>query len=223
MKKLLIIIFLVITIGCKSQTTFYLSASLVPGPSPAFQAAWNVTTGGARRMMKPVKDASTIASVTSGQTGAAAVRKVLIRQFVSEPLAAQTLNGTLTGQIRFNMSSVTSVTGQGFVYFRIINADGTVASEVGTMTTTDLTTTLTNRTLIALTLSSVAVTAGQRFAIDVGWNFATGSTTTITATGSFGSSSATDLAVDNTTTTANNPFIKFSQTIIFQNPSRGFF
>lgn len=223
MKKLFIILLLFISVNVFCQTTLYLNTGVTSPITPAVNVAWNVTTGNTQKMMKPVKDGSTIASITSANTGAAAVRKVILAQWISEPLTAQTVNGTLTGQIRYNMSSVTSRTGNGFVYLRILNANNTVATEVGTLTTTALTTTLTNRTLISLALSAVSIPEGGRICLDIGWNYATGTNTATNATGSFGSSSGTNLPADNTTTAANNPFVTFSQTLIFQKPSIGFF
>ncbi len=221
MKKLLII--LLFPVFVNAQTKLYLNLTAVPGNTPAVNAAWNVTTGNVVRMALPGKDGSTIASTTSGNTGAAAVRKILIKQYITQPLAAQTFTSkTLTGQIRFNMSSVSSRTGEGFVYFRILNPNGTVKTEVGTLTTSALTTTLTNRTLITLTFTQT-ILAGERFCFDIGWNYSTGSNTATNAVASFGSSSATDLAVDNTTTTANNPFVQFNQTVVFQKPYKHFF
>jgi hypothetical protein len=113
---------------------------------PVVHANWNVITGNSPSMVFAVYDGSASITVTSGMTAAAAVRKLLIRQFISRPLAAQTINGTLTGQIRMSMSNVTSRTGEGLIYFRIINPDGTIASEVGSLTTIALTTSSTNRT-----------------------------------------------------------------------------
>lgn len=222
MKKLLMILFFA-PIFLQAQTRFYLT-QVASSLSPAVNAAWNVTTGNAIWNMSRFSDRNTNITIASGNTGAAAVRKILIRQFVSFPLATQTLNGTLTGQIRFSISSVASRSGEGFCYFRIINKDGTVATEVGTLTTSALVTgTATNRTLIALTLSSVSVTTGQRFCIDVGWNYSTGSNTTTTSSISIISTNANWLPVDNTTTTVNNPWFEFSQTILFQNSDKGFF
>lgn len=205
------------------QTTMYLNINNTRQATVTPNAGWNVTSGSACFYMESHKDNSTIASKTSGQVGAAAVRKCLIDQFITAPLAAQTITGNLDGQIRFNQSSTSSTTGQGWVYVRLIKSDNTVRTEVGSMTTTNLTTTLTNRTLVQLALGSLAVTAGDRMEIEIGWNESVGSNTTRTGTASRGSSSATDLAVDNTTTTANNPYIKFSNTVIFKYNSKHFF
>ncbi len=204
-------------------TRFYLTQR-VPIYTPTVNAGWNVTTGNAVWMMIRYINGDAATQPASGVTGAAAVRKLLIRQFVSQPLLPQTMNGTVTGQIRMSMSSVVSRTGQGFVYFRILNGDGTVSSEVGTLTTTDLTAGGTvNRTLIALTLSSLSITAGQRFCFDVGWNYATGVNTATTASMDIRTAANNDLPVDNTSTAGSKPWIEFSQTVIFQNISNQFF
>jgi hypothetical protein len=219
-RQLLILVFLAsIT---QAQTRLYLTLTTRPA-TVAFNAGWNVTTSAARYVLGTDRDGTTIASRTSGASGAAAVRKCLVDQFVSQPLAAQTINGTLDGQIRFNQSSTSSTTGQGFVYVRLINTDNSVASEIGTMTTTNLTTTLTNRTLVQLASLNISVTAGQRIAIDVGWNYSVGTNTTRTGTASRGASAASDMSVDNTSTTANNPWVQFSQTLKWLPNSRHFF
>jgi|GEM_PF-133006 len=202
-----------------SQTKFYLNTNTAASLSPAFNAGWNVTTGASRFVMNVVKDGSTLANAASGNIGGSAVRKALIDQWLSDPLAAQTITGTFTGQVQYLISSITSTTGQGFLYLRVINSDGTIATEVGTCTTSNLTTTLTNRTLIALNVGTLNITAGQRICIDLGWNESVGSTTTRTASISEGSSSGTDLPVDNIATTVNNPWVQFSQTLVFQSPA----
>lgn len=222
MKKIIYILLFVFSHGFLSaQTRFYITQILSP-VTPVVNSNWNVTTGNSVLQINTYHDRQS-ASVTSSAVGGAAVRKVLIRQLVSPPLKAQTINGTVTGQIRLNISSITSRSGEGFVYFRIINEDGTIAQEVGSLTTTALTTTNTNRTLISLNLSNVIVTTGQRLCFDFGWNYSTGTVTTTTATAAFNSAAASDLPVDNTTATAARSWIEFSQTIYFQNKNINFF
>jgi len=225
MKKLFSILFLSATLICvepvvinkdvQSQTRYYLNTGTTSPVAPAANAGWNVTTGAIQYRMSEVKDGSTLANNVSASVGAAAVRKVLIDQWVSDPLAAQTITGTLTGQIRYDISSVTSTTGQGFAYLRIISNDGTsIVTEVGTLTTTDLSTTTTNRTMISLNVGTLTINSGERICIDIGWNYSVGTNTTRTAFISTGSSSGTDLPVDNTATAANDPWMEFSDNII---------
>ncbi len=203
-------------------TRFYLTqvTSLF---TPTVNAAWNVTTGNVVDVLLPYQLQESGTNLTSGATGAAAVRKILIRQFVSQPLEAQTINGTVSGQGFIRMSSVTARTGEGFIYFRIINKDGTVASEVGTLTTIAMLVTNINRTYIALTLTNVAVTAGQRFCFDIGWNYSTGVNTATTGFMTLRTLAAGDLPVNDTQTTAGNPWLEFSQTILLQSRTYFFF
>lgn len=220
-KRFIVILFVASTFTTPlfAQTKFYLNLNTASSVTPAFNSGWNVTTSASRFVMSTVKDGSTIGSRTTSNSGAVAPRKCLVDQWVSAPLAAQTITGTFTGQARFNQSSTTGVTGQGFLYLRIVNPDGSIASEVGTGTTTNLTTTLTNRTItFSVGSLNIPVTAGQMIAVELGWNYSAGTSTTVNGTLSRGSSSITDLAVDNTTTTANNPWVQFSQTLVFQPP-----
>ncbi|MBK5270283.1 MAG: hypothetical protein JJE22_04640, partial [Bacteroidia bacterium] len=170
--------------------------------------------------MSTSKDGSTIASRTSSTVGATGNRYVLIDQFISEPLQAQTITGTFTGQVRLNVNSTTSTTALGFVFVRIISNDGTsIVTEVGSATTTPLSTTLSNRTLISLNVGTLNITAGQRICVDLGWRRSVGTSTTRTGTASRGSSSGTDLPVDNSTTAVNNPWFQFSQNLVFLPPA----
>lgn len=215
MKKLLII--LLFPVCMQAQTRLYLT-QLVPAISaPTPNAGWNVTSGSTLGLANTYVDNAGVITLTSGAVGAVAPRKALMAQYITAPLIAQTINGTVTGQLRIAMSSVTSRTGEGWVYVRVLNSNGTVATDVGTMTTTALTTTATNRTLIALTLSSVSITAGQRLCFEFGWNYSTGSATTTTGNMQVRSGrTGGDLPVDNTSTANSNPWIEFSQQLYFQ-------
>lgn len=220
MKKILSLFLLLCSLCLNAQTKFYLNiAKQAPIAPSSYNAGWNVTSGAVNYHMSSTRDLSTIASKTSGQIGGVAVRKALIDCWVSDELASQTITGTFTGQSRMNLNSTTSTTGQGFLYLRILNRDGTVATDVGTCTTTNLTTTLTNRTWISLSVGTLSIKNGQRICIEIGWNESVGTTTTRTGTLSRGSSSGTDLPANNTTTTANSPWVQFSQTLSFYNPS----
>ncbi|WP_460558809.1 T9SS type A sorting domain-containing protein [Ferruginibacter profundus] len=203
-----------------AQTRFYLNLNTAATLTPAYNAGWNVTTGATRYAMNTTRDGSAITSKTSSSITGIATGRCLLDQWISDPLAAQTITGTFTGQIRYQLSSATSTTGQGFIYLRVINADGSIATEVGSATTTTLSaTTLTNRTMIALPVGTLNITAGQRICIDLGWSYNIVAAVNRTCTISRGSAAGTDLAVDNTTTTGNNPWVQFSQTLAFLPPA----
>ncbi|MGG9960170.1 PQQ-dependent sugar dehydrogenase [Ferruginibacter sp. SUN106] len=203
-----------------AQTKFYLNLNTTAPLSPAFNPGWNVTTGATRYIMSPVKDGSASASKSTNIT-VVSTGKCLFDQFISAPLATQTITGplNLTGQIRYQLSSLTSASGTGFVYVRLINADGSIASELGNTTTSALAAALTNRTVTSVNVGTVSITSGQRLCIEVGCSYNVSAAVTRTYSASRGSASGTDLAVDNSTTTANNPWFQFSQTILFQPPA----
>src|SRR6478609_756387 len=174
MKKLLIILILM-PLFVKAQTRLYMT-TITPAITVTPNAGWDFGSPDVR-MVTTYKTNATSATAASASTGTMPPKKVIITQFITPPLSAQTISGTFTGQLKAS-NATSSVTGPLFVYLRLINSDGSVASELGTLTTTNLTTTTTNRTLIALTLTSVSVSGGQRFVIELGWNNTAGSITT---------------------------------------------
>ncbi len=202
-----------------SQTRFYLNLNTAASLSPSYNAGWTVTTGATRYAMNTTKDGSAITSKTTSAVSGVSSGRCLLDQWISDPLAAQTITGTFTGQVRFNISNITSTTGQGFLYLRVINANGTIATEVGSATTAALTATLTNRTLISLPVGTLNITAGQRICIDLGWSYNIAAAVSRTCTISRGSAAAADLAADNITIAANNPWVQFSQTLLFLPPA----
>jgi glucose/arabinose dehydrogenase len=205
------------------QTKFYLNLNTAAAVSPTFNAGWTINTGASRFEMSPVKDGSALTTRTTGNVTGVTSGKYLGDQWVSAPLAAQTIaTGNVTGQVKLNISSTTSASGNGYAYLRIINTDGTVASEVGNVATATALaqTTATNRLFTIPIASAITITAGQRICIEVGWSY--NITTAVTRTFAFnrGSSSASDLTTpDNASTAANNAWFQFPQTILFQPPA----
>lgn len=215
MNKLLTILFLCSFVISNAQTRLY-PGTAAASLSPAFNASWNVTTGASRYKMTMSERGAGLADRTTSAVGAAAVRKVLADQWISAPMLAQTVTGTLTGQMKGKISSTSSSTGQLFAYLRVCNSSGTITQDIGTLTTTNLTTTTTNRTLISLNVGSVTISDGDCFVIEVGGNYSSGSNTTRTFTINKGNDRGTDLPVNNTATTADDPWFEFSYNIAFK-------
>lgn len=150
-------------------------------------------------------------------------------RWVYGPMAAQTLSGTVKAQIR-GLESTTGGNASPGVAIKFIKPDGTDRAVLLAQTAADSATaghefsatTLTNQKFedstetTPLTLSSQACLDGDYLVIEVGFRSATSTTRNISL--SHGNDSATDLAEDNTTTTANNPWIEFSQTLNFFQP-----
>ena len=174
-----------------------LSVSAVPPVSPAFNSGWGV------------------------------IQKILNRQYISQPLVAQTISGTIKGQLRGSESNA-GMDGVASIGIFVCNAQGVIVATLLTITNPALTgneytNTLANRnTPISSTLSSYTCVNGDRLVIEIGVSQKANSNNR-NVTHSFGDNSATDLPEDQTTTTANNPWIQFSMTIKLQATHRQFF
>jgi hypothetical protein len=154
---------------------------------------------------------------------------VIWRQYISAPLAAQTISGSVKGQLRARENS-TLMNARMQVIIRVVSQSGTFVR--GTLYGGDLTTGTTNpisefagsttssygmnRQMprgLSQSLSNLNIQDGDRLVIEIGYRIHTTATTAYTATGIFGNDKSIDLAEDETTTTANNPWIEFSQDI----------
>lgn len=204
-------------------TRFYLERLTTPAVSPAIQAAWTVTPGAGFFMMFPSKTAycknTATGNQTSGSSGTTAPKKMICASYISQPLIAQTIasGSTISMQIRASKSATAS-TGLLFVYFRWCDENGTNIQEIGnTSNATALSTTLTNRTITITLGSNVSITDNQRLIVEIGESYTAGTTAHTCSVASQISATTTDLPVDNTTTTANLPWIEFSQTLSFRN------
>lgn len=139
------------------------------------------------------------------------------------PLKAQTINGTIKGQMRGSESNA-GANATLALAVKVIQPDGTDRGVLLAQTASDsatagneLVTSLTNATfknaseVAAIPLSSVASSDGDYIVIEWGFRSATGTTRNITL--SYGNDSATDLPEDTSTTAANNPWFEFSTTL----------
>ena len=205
-------------------TRFYLPSAGAAAVSPAYQAAWeNSSQAGARLRCVVGKTVSAMASITTNEVSATNNYDMLSRQYVSDQIAAQTISGTVFGQIRTSEANIAANADPAIIIY-VVNSTGTEVR--GTLlsyfpaaqTNEYALTTLTNRMFPASkALSSVTAQDGDRIVIEIGTRMINTIVTSYNILLSFGDNSATDLAVDNTTTTANCPYIEFSQFLIFYN------
>jgi hypothetical protein len=204
-------------------TRFYLGSSTAADISPSFGnggIVWLITSSADRKKLLRSKDLSVMTSKTAA-TNTASTTYILNRQYVSEPLAAQTiLASTLVSiALRGNISSTASGTVGSFaVGIRVVDSSGIDRSLAFYKDGTAYSTTLANKSYSSQTLnaSNWTINSGDRLIVEIGWAYTAGTNTTRSVTQSFGSDSATDLPSDNTTTATNNPWIEFSQTLLFQ-------
>jgi hypothetical protein len=203
----------------QAQTKFYLpSTSALPPVSPAFNSGWAITTGADRIMCYTDKRNTSITSKTTGNSSS--VQKILNRQYISQPLLAQTLSGTVKGQLRGSESNPT-MDGVTSIGIFVCNVQGTIVATLLAITNPPLSgneysNSLTNKnTPVSSALSSYNCANGDRLVIEIGVS-QKGNSNNRNVTQSFGDNSATDLPEDQTTTTANNPWLQFSTTIKLQ-------
>lgn len=158
---------------------------------------------------------------TNGQFGMAV-------RFVSTPLKAQTISGTIKGQMRVKQSAAGNDTTL-CVAVKLIKPDGsdrsvllspaaadTVASTPPEMADA----TQTNRKFLdssesaAISLTSQSASDGDLLVVEVGYRY--NASNNPSCEFSIGSDSGTDLSEDDTSTTADNPWIEFSGDLNFQ-------
>ncbi len=196
--------------------------------SPTFGAGWHRNSDADRVRCFPFKSGTAMTSKNVITSTGETVSFCLARQYVSDPMKAMTLSGTITGQIRC-LESNAGLNATIAIRIAICNEDGSNVREVLAIAASDNTaatppemaTSLTNRQLqdaaeaTTINLTSTTVNEKDRLIIEVGMR-ESNTTANRNADLSLGDDSATDLPADNTTTAANNPFVTFSATIVFR-------
>lgn len=212
-------------------TRLYYGYSAVPTVSPAFDGSWEATGSAVRRWLVNKKDPTNVAALeslavaTTLNSPAGAV-DVLIAQYVSSPLSgAQTISGAIKSIIRAQESNAAADMRAQCVIW-VMKSDGTSR---GTLIATD-TSALSNEFNTSLrdikypkgwtgsgtTPTSVAAQDGDRIVVELGYRKHENATTSRTGTLSLGNPEGTDCPEDETTTTANTPWIEFADTLTFQ-------
>lgn len=224
MKKLIVVVGIILLSFCgKAQRRYYFPNSSYSsdisyaGVAPESWIDSSNTTIRALQTVWQLNGYSTCGPFTLDPSKPA----TLFIQYISEPLAAQSLSGcTFKSQFRCFISSTTSADISATVAVSLITANGTRRGMLGAgNSAVSLTTTSTNRTVTG-SLINISINTGDRFVIEIGMTRNSGSTS---RTGSivFGGASSTDLPEDNTTSASGfKSWIEFSQTI---NMNNGFF
>jgi hypothetical protein len=227
MKRLLLSILLLIALATPASavTRLYLPSTGDVNITPGF-AAWGLTTSADRRRATISKTGTALTNKASAAVGVTTTRDVLLRQYLSDPLSGpQTVAGTVKGVAR-TLESLATANAQAQLTIKVVSKDGTTVR--GTLlalstagATSEFTTALTNRKYpvawaSTVALSSVSALDGDRIAVEIGARFIATTVATTTATVNFGDAPATDIAEDETSTTANAPWLELSQTLTFQ-------
>ena len=193
-------------------TRLYFPSSGNAPASPAFNAGWEDTTAASRLKCVTTRISSAMTTVSfldANRTD----RDILFRQYVSDPLAAQTiLAQTVKIQMRVRETHADNNMFLAWAVY-VFSYDGAVLR--GTVVAlnrdaTESTTTLTNRGDTA-TSTQVITQYGDRIVIEIGMG---GNPHDFLGNAhdsdiSIGDNSATDLPEDSTSTTANNAWLEF--------------
>jgi len=155
------------------STRFYFTATAAPAITPAYDANWNKTANAVRRLLSRSKLTTINATSSDTETNAAAYN-ILNRQLISKPLVAQTITGTVKGQMRASETDpaadmchalvVKVVSGDGLTVRGILLSDfpAALASEFDSSG-------LVNRKFPASTaLSSVTAQDGDYLVVELG-------------------------------------------------------
>ena len=216
-----------------AQTRFYFPLTTASAISPTADAGWQNTANRVYRVLVTTKLAEGQGDHTFTET-ATDPELTVLRQYIKCGLEAQTIDGSLKGQILARESDA-ALNSRLAIGIRVLSGDGvSVRGTVLAITRTDANATPpefavgvngVNRQFqdlsesTPITLSAVVAQAGDCLEVAVGvWDSGNGTTATMTLR--FGDNAgANDLAEDQTSsqgTTDYNPWVEFSDTITFQ-------
>ena len=210
-----------------AATRLYFPATTSAAVSPTYDSGWNYTTEAASYKLEDVKGSSAITIGTQiGPWTATAGQKALDRQYVSDPLSAQTISGTVKMQLMTREYAATDNVDGLWLVITVVSNDGstvrgTLLSLGNYATTAEFVNNATHRNKTGAngdTLTDVTAQDGDRIVVGVGYS-PSGSTTTPEASGKWGEN-ATDLPENETQTTDGAGWIEFSATLTFQTAGR---
>jgi YD repeat-containing protein len=223
-KVVLLLPFVLCSLNADGQSRVYFSTT-AESVAPAFHSQWNYTSEAARYKLSKTKGTSIVAAGTRigpWTTGTLA----LDRQYVSDPLAAQTISGTVRGYMMMREYAGTDDVGYAYATMKVVSNDGTTLR--GTLLTLSVyqgsfsefinNASHKNETIFSSTTSitSLAVQDGDRLVIEIGYSDLTGSSPEAS---SMWGENAPDCATNETDTTACAGWVEFTNGLIFQGES----
>jgi len=206
-------------------TRFYLPSSLSTTITPAYSSEWERTADADRRGMVTFRVNSALTTKTSYENVTTAPYDFLTRQYISEPLEAQTISGYVKGQIRCYEDNA-AMDYCAAIIIKIVSSDGgtvrgTLLSYFPASLSSEYATSLTNRYFPPnVAITSVNAQAGDRIVVEIGTRSFNVVSSGYNAYHRFGDAAAADLPEDESTTSDYNPWIEFSANITFINDIR---
>lgn len=207
-------------------TRFYLPSSGAAAISPSFDAGWEKTSDADRIKCVTSKLSTSMTNKSCFTQNADDDYDALNRQYVSDQLIGnQTIDAsaTIRGQIRCLESNSLANFSYAIVA-KVVSSDGTtirgtLLSDFSDTGAEFNNSSLTNRSFPASTTVAAQVNAlnGDRIVFEIGIRKNGTSSSTRTATLSYGDDNASDLPVDESEQTALNPWIELSTNLVFTN------
>jgi hypothetical protein len=193
-------------------TRFYLGATAADYTPATKRGAWDDASATLARRLAPAPEGAA-STATTAETAAAAGHDVLLGRWISDPaLTAGTLSGTATW-IMGVLESATAADLHFHLHAYVTTGDsdtprGTLlADSIGA---TEWPTAATGRGEGAKALASVAVSAGDRLVVEIGYAAQNAVATSYSGTLHYGNTGATDLAAAASTVTTDPGWIEFS-------------
>lgn len=202
-------------------TRFYFN-EIVTSLTPAFSSEWErvETSPTPRKLITTERLGAAFVSIYWVENSATSPYDTHYRQLITEPLKSQTISGTVCGQIRVLQSSSAAESCRALVIRAWDGSSyrGTLLSHFPASLISEFPfPTYQNRYFPPpdTALSSLDVEYGDRLVIEIGVRGFTPTTDYYGAYVRCGSASGTDLPQDETDTNDYNPWIEFSQDLIF--------
>ena len=201
-------------------TRFYLPSTTGDTPiSPAISGGWGATGNLRRYNTSPIRSGTAFSNQRSASISTTGY--LFVSQFISPPLASQTISGIASGVsgVIWSYAQNTGFNVSTAICIRVVNAGGTGVGTVLPITSGTLafTTTGTNHNIPATqTISTVNVSPGYYLVIELGarHNTAVASASTTYRYGD--SSTSGDLLYNQSgTVSGHNPWIEFKQDLLF--------
>ncbi len=196
-------------------TRFYMypTANVPPAPvSPAYDTNWTLTNNRAALVRKTL-NALAVSNNPNASTTSGSTQNIALRQYVSEPLRAQTISGTFSMVVKCAETDALSNVFLA-VSVNLVSQDGSILrgnlyNAFGTQDT-EFPTTAATRIINAQAITSQTALDGDRITVEIG-----GRAVSPTASNTFSiiltTNQTTDYALTSGLTTTINSWCEFSQ------------
>jgi hypothetical protein len=197
-------------------TRLYLPSTGSAAITPGFASGWEDTSIGARLPCYTTKQSTTMTTVSfvdANDTN----RDILFRQYISEPLANQSIDAqSVVFRIRA-LERATTCNMFTTINIRLVSNDGSVVR--GTLVSmrrdgVEAATSLTNRNNTGNS-TAIVCHSGDRLVIEIGMGGDPGAGSDHDSDMRIGDADATDLGANDTDTSDFNPYVEFANTLSF--------